>query len=971
MSLFLGVLSAAVALDDSDYQKKLKGLEKSSDDSFSRIASAAGRYLTAAAILNFGRQAIQTFSDLEESTNKFNVVFQGFSKQAGDAVDELREKFGQSELSAKKMLSGTGDILTGFGFDRKLALDMSMLTAQLGSDLASFTNYAGGAAGATDALTKAMLGETESAKMLGIVIKQDSEEYKNLVEQAMTTGVQVKEGGEKIVVANEQQAKAVAALALAYQQSKNAHGDFLRSQDSIANQTQILKNNLTEMYTVIGKESSGVFSDSLRSANALIKCYTELSPATRTVLNNTVLLTAALTLLGKKGYLKTANDALKAAAANISYAASTKGASGATALFSLSIKGLSASLKKLWVDMGPVGWAILAIGAAYTAVTAIISAHEEALRGATEAAKEAHEVEKQKTEDLKAQHDEEMTKLQRLEELAKYERLNSDEKKEANKIAEELNQSYTNLGITINSITGKLHVNANAWKSLTQQQAKAQKQQLKNELKELNSRIKAVGAETANVFKSGVFFPNDVIGGSDIRWIVAASGVAQGYLNMKQLKEIYDALLVSNDDPEATAALAHYIDLRKEQLKLEEKIKKLDESGTKNAQERRKKQAEIIRNTEKEKKDSLYELTEYEWQIKFDESDFDKQLKMLKEKADKTFSNTKKIHYSSIDKLLAADTHRLSKRELELRKEILEIREKEKRVAEKVADQEKRQNEERRRYFEEERRRNIDIENARKAIKEFEWQQYFDKSDDDTKLILLADRAMKLRDKLEYIKSINDSSFSDQLKNAKEELRIKQELKEVEEQRGAIYRKWREDQDRKEQKERENFRKYSYENESFNDFLELRKKDKEVSKITKAVEELRSAGYNDKANAIIQKQLDYYKKQAIQLKKEFIVLSKSPNQIDDDYIKRLNSIRENMEKAFSDANYWQNRLDADKDLDRRHENARETIGAWSLAALSRMTGSSPEVQTAKNTRETSRKMTELLELEKKRPSLTF
>ena len=960
MSLFLGVLSAAVALDDSEYQKKLKGLETSSSDSFQKIAKAAASYLTVTSILNLGRQAIQTFSDLEESTNKFNVVFQGFSKQAGDAVDELTKKFGQSELSAKKMLSGTGDILTGFGFDRKLALDMSMLTAQLGSDLASFTNYAGGAAGATDALTKAMLGETESAKMLGIVIRQDSEEYKNLIQQAMTTGVQIKEGGEKIVVANEQQAKAVAALALAYQQSKNAHGDFLRSQDSIANQTQILKNNLEEVISVIGGDGASAYSDLLKSTNNLLKSYIELSPATRSLINNTALLTACFVALRTTGIIGVVKSAVAGTIALLHYATVMDTCTIVGTKMTIQQGSLQASMKATAVAASiataAIGGAVAMLSIHYILMQRDAAIRDERLRLAEKEVK----IEEEKLQLMRQSNSEDMNKLERLKELSEYQNLSTDEQKEADDIAKKLQEDYDNLSISIDKVNKSVRVGADAWKKMTKQQKERLIIQANRALTAQLKYVKALTTQIANSFSFG-----DMPGG--INYEAIANGLQANTLNFyselkRQLgyvQRIRNMLLEKSQKEEAEQLDSYIVQLEKA-ISLYEELDKI-------------RKAKVTNNGDKKniREQAFYELTEYEWQIKFDESDFDKQLKMLKEKADKTFSDAENIHYSSIDKLLAADTRKLSKKELELRKEILEIREKEKSVAEKVADQEKRQNEERRRYFKEERRRNIDIENARKAIKEFERQQYFDKSDDDTKLILLADRAMKLRDELEYIKSINDSSFSDQLKNAKEELRIKQELKEVEEQRGAIYRKWREDQDRKEQKERENFRKYSYENESFNDFLELRKKDKEVSKITKAVEELRSAGYNDRANAIIQKQLDYYKKQAIQLKKEFIVLSKSPNQIDDDYLKKLNSIRENMEKAFSDANYWQNRLDADKDLDRRHENARETIGAWSLAALSRMTGSSPEVQTAKNTRETSRKMTELLELEKKRPSLTF
>lgn len=310
MSLNLGVMSAAVTLDDKDYRNKLGGLENSSEASFKKIATLAAGYLSLRALGTFASTAIKTYSDLEEETNKFNVVFQNMGTETSRVLDELRKNFGLSELAAKRMLAGTGDILTGLGFDRSVVLDLSEGAAKLGADLASFSNYAGGAAGASNALTKAMLGETEQAKSLGIVIRQDDEAYKSLVKQAMTTGVTIDALGKTFTVQSEQQAKAVAALATAYKQSPNAIGDFVRSQDSIANQTRILQNNFEQLYATIGGDMSGSYQKALLFSNSLLKSYNELSPASRILINDTATLAAGFALIAKTGALSGANNLL-------------------------------------------------------------------------------------------------------------------------------------------------------------------------------------------------------------------------------------------------------------------------------------------------------------------------------------------------------------------------------------------------------------------------------------------------------------------------------------------------------------------------------------------------------------------------------------------------------------------------------------------------------------------------------------
>ena len=207
----------------------------------SKLTAVLAGVFAVGKIVSFGTESVRVLSDLEEEAQKFGVVFSGMGKQAEKVVKELQESYGQSELSARRSLALTGDLLTGFGFDRKTALDMSEQVAKLGADIASFSNYAGGAEGAVTALTKGLLGETESMKMLGIAIRQDSDEFKNMVANIRTsTG------------ASEAQAKAQAVLKLAYAQSGNAIGDFKRNMDSIANQSRVFGNSMLDLKSAVG-----------------------------------------------------------------------------------------------------------------------------------------------------------------------------------------------------------------------------------------------------------------------------------------------------------------------------------------------------------------------------------------------------------------------------------------------------------------------------------------------------------------------------------------------------------------------------------------------------------------------------------------------------------------------------------------------------------------------------------------------
>ena len=247
-------------------------------NSISKLGFALG--MLGRKALEFGQESIGVFSDLQEETQKFGIVFAGVNKGAEAVVKDLMDNFGQSELSARKMMALTGDMLTGFGLGSRDVLDLSAAMAKMGADIASFSNYAGGAEGATYALTKAMLGETEQAKMLGVAIKTDTPEFRKLEKQAISTGIYIKELGRTFTASTAQEAKAIAVAATIYEQKAHVLGDFARNQESIANQSRTMANRLIELKATIGGfldsviqvgNIKGEFADTFASITGYIK----------------------------------------------------------------------------------------------------------------------------------------------------------------------------------------------------------------------------------------------------------------------------------------------------------------------------------------------------------------------------------------------------------------------------------------------------------------------------------------------------------------------------------------------------------------------------------------------------------------------------------------------------------------------------------------------------------------------------
>lgn len=190
-----------------------------------------------------GVSMIKAASDAVETANKYNQVFSDVSAAKRNKVAaDFAKNFGVALSTAQRMISGTGDLLVGFELAEETALDFALGVAELSSDLASFQNFEGGAEGAALAITKALLGETESAKALGIVIRQLSPEYIAMVDESMRA--------EHISLLH---AKALAAMNIAAKQSRKAIGDVSRTWDDYASVQRRAEQAVISMKEEFGK----------------------------------------------------------------------------------------------------------------------------------------------------------------------------------------------------------------------------------------------------------------------------------------------------------------------------------------------------------------------------------------------------------------------------------------------------------------------------------------------------------------------------------------------------------------------------------------------------------------------------------------------------------------------------------------------------------------------------------------------
>ena len=246
-------------------QKRIKKFGKS----MQKMGSTMTRNVTLP-LLGLGAAALKFGSDLQETDSKFQQVFSSIREEAEKTAKTFQESFGLSELTAKQLLSDTGDLLVGFGFTEEGALDLSSQVNALAVDLASFSNFAGGTEGASKALTKALVGETESAKALGIVIRQGTKEYRERTKTIM------KEQGVSIL-----QAKALNNLEIATKQSQKAIGDYARTSGDFANQMRKTKETLIDVAAAFGEQLIPFAQSALERIQKLIEWFSGLSDSTK------------------------------------------------------------------------------------------------------------------------------------------------------------------------------------------------------------------------------------------------------------------------------------------------------------------------------------------------------------------------------------------------------------------------------------------------------------------------------------------------------------------------------------------------------------------------------------------------------------------------------------------------------------------------------------------------------------------
>lgn len=264
----------------TEMQTALRELDKAGQK-FQQIGRTLSVGLTLP-IVAAGGAAIKFASDYEESLNKVDVAFKSSSGQVKTFARDTLQNFGIAEGTALDLASTYGDMATSLGLTTGEAAKMSTSLVGLAGDLSSFKNISIDIA--NTALTGIFTGETESLKKLGVVLTEA-----NLQQFAYSQGIQT-------AIKDMSQAEKV-QLRYNYILSvtKNAQGDFARTQGGAANQLRIFQESLKQLAQQFGSIILPAFTKVITSLNGMITSFGKLSEGTKTTI---VIVAGLLAVIG-------------------------------------------------------------------------------------------------------------------------------------------------------------------------------------------------------------------------------------------------------------------------------------------------------------------------------------------------------------------------------------------------------------------------------------------------------------------------------------------------------------------------------------------------------------------------------------------------------------------------------------------------------------------------------------------------
>src|SRR5664279_381886 len=225
MGLNAGEVTAYLNLDDTKFNKSLDGA-KSKFGGMKKHAQTVGLGMTAAVtapMALFASSAASGVAQVEQGMMKANTVFGDSIGVVEGWADANASAMGLTKKGATGLAGAFGDLLVPMGFTREEAAKMSSETVGLSGALSAWSGGTKSAAEVSAILSKAMLGEREGLKELGVSITE-----------ADVSARIMEKGQEDLTGKQLQQAKATATQELIMEKTTDAQAAFVDGTETLA-----------------------------------------------------------------------------------------------------------------------------------------------------------------------------------------------------------------------------------------------------------------------------------------------------------------------------------------------------------------------------------------------------------------------------------------------------------------------------------------------------------------------------------------------------------------------------------------------------------------------------------------------------------------------------------------------------------------------------------------------------------------
>lgn len=231
---------------DQASEQKVESSVKSLKSMATKALGAIGLTLSIAGISSAIKDCVSLASEAEEMENKFDVVFGNIREDVDAWAEDYADAIGRNKNDIKTYLSDQQNLLVGFGMTREAGAELSKQMTSLALDLASFGNL--DETVAVNAMTKAVMGESEAAKTLGAVLN-DTTRAQAMYDLGLSGSY------NELDQLTKMQVNYQAILS----QSPDAIGDCERSLDSYQSTMRRFQSKLKEVKTLVGQFFLPVF----------------------------------------------------------------------------------------------------------------------------------------------------------------------------------------------------------------------------------------------------------------------------------------------------------------------------------------------------------------------------------------------------------------------------------------------------------------------------------------------------------------------------------------------------------------------------------------------------------------------------------------------------------------------------------------------------------------------------------------